>query len=261
MSTSPPGLLLREWRMRRRYSQLDLSVAAEVSTKHLSYIETGRSKPSPEMIVHLCEHLAVPLRTRNEILLAAGFAPRYGEASPDLTRDSELRSAVDQIVGSHSYPAVVVDGDWNLVSANAAASIFLDGVDSKLLTPPVNVIRLSLHPDGLAPRIANLDEYAEHILVRVRRTVANAPSHALEAILAEFVDIGRDAHLDDSQRPGLLMPLELVTPYGLIRMFSTITTFGSPRDATLEELAIETFYPADLDSRDRLAKTSERAST
>ena len=157
MTTSPPGLLLREWRTRRRYSQLDLSVAAEVSTRHLSYIETGRSRPSPEMIIHLCEHLAVPMRTRSEILLAAGFAPRYRQTRVEPAVDRELIDAVEQVVRSHGFPAVVVDGDWNLITTNTTATIFLDGVAPRLLDAPANVIRLSLDPDGLAPRITNFE--------------------------------------------------------------------------------------------------------
>lgn len=249
ITASPPGVMLREWRTLRRYSQLDLALAAEVSTKHLSYIETGRSKPSPEMIVHLCEHLDVPFRRRNEILLAAGFAPRYSDTRYDPTVDNDLRAAVEQIVQSNASPAIVVDRDWQLVTANPAALLFLEGVSAALLAPPINVIRVSLHPDGLAPRVANFDEYAAHILARTRRAVTQSPSPILEALLEEFAHLARP---ETTQRPGILLPLELHTTAGLLRLFSTITTFGSPRDATLEELAIETFYPADPDSRDRL---------
>jgi transcriptional regulator with XRE-family HTH domain len=251
MSSAAAGTLLREWRTRRRFSQLDLAVTAEVSAKHLSYIETGRSTPSPEMIVHLCEHLDVPLRRRNDILLAAGFAPRYSNSVFDPTVASDLRAAVEQIVSSHTFPAVVVDSDWHLVTANAAAFALLDGVAEHLLQSPSNVIRLSLHPDGLAGRIANFDDYARHILSRARRAVDHAPSAVLEALLDEFAHLATPGPTVGS---GILLPLELTTTAGLVRLFSTITTFGSPRDATLEELAIETFYPADPESQHRLTE-------
>lgn len=238
----PAGVLLREWRTRRRFSQLDLAYRAEVSPKHLSHIETGRSRPSPEMILHLCEHLDVPLGHRNEILLAAGHAPRYQRR--DFAHDRELQANVERIVNSHPYPAVVVDADWNLVSANAAAMMFLEGVAPELLAAPANVIRLSLHPDGLATRVVNFDAYAAHVLARVRRSAEHNPSPVLRALLDEFEHLAR--HVDDAV--GLILPLEISTPKGIVRMFSTITTFGAPRDVTLDELAIETFYPADDES-------------
>lgn len=243
MTRSPgAGAVLREWRVRRRFSQMELALQAAVSTKHLSYVETGRARPSPEMIVHLCEHLEVPLRHRNSILLAAGHAPRYPHSPYESAGGSDVRDVVDLVLGAHRYPAVVVDGRWDLVAANGAAGLFLDDVAVELLTPPVNVIRLSLHPDGLAPRVVNFAEYAGHVLARVRRLIANAPDPVLEQLLAEF------EHLETitPDRPdGVVLPLELRVPNGVVRMFSTITTFGSPRDVTLSELAIETFYPAD----------------
>lgn len=236
------GTVLREWRVRRRFSQMDLALHANVSTKHLSYVETGRARPSPEMILHLCEHLDVPLRERNTILLAAGHAPRYHHGTYDSPTNTAVRDVVDMVLAAHRYPAIVVDGQWNLVSANDPANLFLDNIDVELLTPPINVIRLSLHERGLAPRVANFTEYASHILARVRRLVAHTPDPVLEGLLAEF------AHLDTATSmgtDGIVLPLELRTPNGVIKMFSTITTFGSPRDVTLSELAIETFYPAD----------------
>jgi transcriptional regulator with XRE-family HTH domain len=233
---------LREWRVRRRFSQMELALQAAVSTKHLSYVETGRARPSPEMIVHLCEHLEVPLRHRNSILLAAGHAPRYPHSSYESPEGSEVRGVVDMVLAAHRYPAVVVDARWDLVAANAAAGVFLDDVAAELLAPPINVIRLSLHEGGLAPRVVNFAEYAGHVLARLRRLVANGPDPVLEALLTEF------GHLEailPERSDGVVLPLQLRAPAGVIRMFSTITTFGTPRDVTLSELAIETFFPAD----------------
>lgn len=253
MPSSAPGVLLREWRTRRRYSQLDLALAADVSAKHLSYIETGRSRPSPEMIVHLCDHLDVPLRGRNDILVAAGFAPRYGDTTYDAT-DGQLRAAVDTIVAANPYPTVVVDRHWNLVTANPSAGVFLAGVAEHLLAPPANVIRISLHPDGLAPRIVNFTDYTAHVLRRVRRAASVGTSATLGTILEDYAPLTGG---DGDDRPSLLLTMDLDTPAGVIRFFSTITTFGSPYDATLEELALETFYPADPTSRRRLADLTD----
>ncbi|MEQ1699532.1 MAG: helix-turn-helix transcriptional regulator [Ilumatobacteraceae bacterium] len=235
------GVMLRDWRARRRFSQLDLSLAAGVSAKHLSYVETGRSRPSPEMVLHLCEHLEVPLRERNAILLAAGHAPSYPQLSYD-DATSEVRELVDLVVAAHRYPAIVVDSRWNLVAANAAASLFLVGVAEHLLVPTTNVLRLSLHADGLRPRVLNFDEYAGHVLARLRRVVAHHPDPALTALLQEFadLDVAAPEHTD-----GVVMPLVLDVDGTPVRMITTIATFGSPREVTLSELAIETFYPAD----------------
>lgn len=255
MSTvrTAPGPLLRDWRQRRRFSQLDLAVRAEVSAKHLSYVETGRSRPSPEMIVHLCEHLDVPLHERNQILLAAGHAPRYRDRAGGHSFDPELRSVIETIINAHDAPAIVVDRHWDLVTFNAAAALLLEGIEATMLHPPVNVVRLSLHADGLASRIVNFDEYASHMLQRVRRIAAHTPSSTLAAIIADF------GHLTDGVSPpctgpaeALVVPLVFRTDQGELRFFSTIATFGSPLDATLDDLAIETFYPADTTTRERV---------
>ncbi|MGQ0743485.1 MAG: helix-turn-helix domain-containing protein [Acidimicrobiales bacterium] len=237
---------MRDWRTLRRYSQLELALVAEVSTKHLSYIETGRSRPSPEMIVHLCEHLDVPLRPRNAILLAAGHAPRYVLTDYHHGLDSAVRRAVDQLIASHSDPAVAVDRDWSLITSNAAAAIFLDGVARDLLVPPINVIRLSLHPEGLAPRIQNFDDYAAHVLARVKRANSSSPAPVLEQLLTDFAYLAKRRSSDAT---GIFLTLDLRTDAGPIRFFSTVTTFGSPRDVALEEFALETFHPADPTSR------------
>jgi hypothetical protein len=198
--------------------------------------------------VHLCEHLHVPLRARNDILFAAGFAPRYTHSKLDDAAADELRATIEQLVHAHTTPTVVVDRDWTLVTANASANLFLQGVAPELLEPPVNVLRLSLHPDGLASRIANFDEYATHLLTRVQHATTAAPSPVLDAVLDEFGHlVGHPA----TGQPGIYLTLDLDGPTGIISFFSTITVFGSPRDVTLDELALETFHPADQLSRRR----------
>jgi transcriptional regulator with XRE-family HTH domain len=242
--------MLRDWRCRRRHSQLDLATRAEVSAKHLSYVETGRAKPSPEMILHLCQHLDVPLRDRNAILLAAGYAPHFHDATLDQRDPNELRPLIDLVISEHRFPTIVVDAQWNLVAANSAVAILMEHVAAELLAPPTNVIRLSLRSDGLAPHIVNFIDYAAHIINRLRRTVDHRPDAELQALLDEFAHLAAPGA---TQHPGVLLPLKLRTSRGVIAMFSTISTFGSPHDVTLAELAIETFYPADDHSRSLLA--------
>ncbi len=249
MASSATGELLRAWRTRRRYSQLDLALAAQVSTKHLSYIETGRARPSAEMILHLTEHLSVPLRARNEILASAGFAPRYRDVRRDADSDARIVSLLDDLISTHPYPTVAVDDDWNLVTANAAAAIFLVGVAAHLLVPPINVIRLSLHPDGLASRVDNFAAYAAHVCARIRSATARAPSRVLDELLTEFAHLEREATRAGAE--DLFLTLDLTTDAGVIRFFSTITIFGAPRDVALDGIALETFHPADDLSRAR----------
>ena len=250
--TAPPrvGELLRDWRQRRRRSQLDLAVEAEVSARHLSFVETGRSKPSRELLLHLAEHLDVPLRERNQWLLAAGFAPLYPESSLETDRMEPVRAALDKILAGHEpYPAVIVDRHWDLVAANTAAlGVLTDGVAPALLEPPVNALRVSLHPDGLAPRIANLAEYSAHLLTRLRREHAVSGDPALLALHDELrdypgVDDGAGHHPDPASL--LFVPLVLRSPAGELTFFSTLATFGTALDVTVAELNIEAFFPAD----------------
>ena len=189
MATRPPvGALLREWRHRRRLSQLELALQAGVSSRHLSFVETGRSRPSPEMVLQLSEHLEVPLRDRNDLLLAAGYAPAFAQRELDAPEMGPVRDAIDQVLRGHEpYPALVVDRHWGLVAANRAVAPLIEGVDEQLLEAPVNVLRLSLHPDGLAPRILNLYEWREHLLERLGREALQSGDPALVALHDELV--------------------------------------------------------------------------
>jgi transcriptional regulator with XRE-family HTH domain len=244
------GELLRSWRQRRRLSQLDLALEAEVSARHLSFVETGRSKPSRELTLHLAEHLDVPLRERNSLLLAAGYAPMFHETPLDTELMTPVRDALDKILNAHQpYPAVIVDRRWDLVAANQAAlSVLTEGVDPVLLAPPANALRVSLHPDGLAPRIANLTEYAAHVLDRLRRQAAVAADPVLDDLhdeLSDYVDITGMAADDHDAARRLFVPLRLRSADGELAFFSTLATFGTALDITVAELAIESFFPAD----------------
>ncbi len=243
------GELLRSWRLRRRMSQLDLAVEAEVSTRHLSFVETGRSKPSKELVVHLAEHLEVPLRDRNSLLLAAGYAPAYQERPLDDVAMTPVRTALDKILAGHEpYPAVIVDRRWDLVSANdAAMAILTDGVSPELLAPPVNALKVSLHPHGLAPRILNFAEYSAHLLTRLHRQAVRAADPDLFDLYAELraypgVEAGGGAGEDPASM--LFVPLRLRLADGReASYFSTLATFGTALDVTVGELAIESFFP------------------
>jgi transcriptional regulator with XRE-family HTH domain len=251
---SPPrrvGELLRDWRQRRRLSQLELAVEAEVSTRHLSFVETGRSRPSRELVVHLAEHLDVPLRDRNRLLLAAGYAPVYPETPLEAGPMAPVRAALDTILTGHEpFPAVIVDRRWDLVSANGPAlAILAEGVAPGLLQPPVNALRVSLHPDGLASRITNLGQYSAHLLARLRRQVAVSPDTDMEDLIAELqgypgVEEAPSTALDPAAL--LFVPLRLRTSAGPeLSFFSTLATFGTALDITLADLSIESFFPAD----------------
>jgi transcriptional regulator with XRE-family HTH domain len=242
---------VRDWRLRRRRSQLDLAIEADVSARHLSFVETGRSAPSRELLLHLAEHLDVPLRERNQWLLAAGYAPVYRQTPLDDDRMAPVRAALDTILAGHEpYPAVIVDHCWNLVSANAAAlRILTAGVAPDLLAPPVNALRVSLHPDGLAPRIANLAEYGAHVLARLQRQAILTADPAMTALHEELrgypgVDAGYSTAVDPATM--LFVPLVLdVSPTARLTFFSTLATFGTALDITLAELSIEAFLPGD----------------
>ncbi len=242
------GPLLRDWRLRRRLSQLELASESGVSTRHVSFVETGRSKPSRELLLHLAEHLEVPLRERNAMLLAAGFSPAYPAAdlaSPELI---PVRRALEQLLERHQpFPAVVVDRRWDLVLGNSGIGVFLELVDPALLAPPANVVRVTLHPDGLAPHIVNFDQYARHLQQRLRRQVLVTGDVRIAALLEE-VETYPGVPDAASHPPGvddLVLPLRLRSPHGELAFFTTVATLGTPSDVTLEELSIELFYPLD----------------
>jgi transcriptional regulator with XRE-family HTH domain len=258
------GNLLREWRQRRRLSQLDLALEADISTRHLSFLETGRAQPSREMVLRLAEQLDVPLRERNALLMAAGYAPVFSErplADPAL---QAARRAIALILAGHEpYPALAIDRHWTLVASNRAIQPLLAGAEPSLLQPPVNVLRLSLHPAGLAPRIANLAEWRTHLLARLRRQIEVTADPVLETLLRELCDYPVTS--DDRPGPhgggldygGVAVPLQLLTPHGLLSFLSTTTIFGTPVDITLSELALESFFPADAATLDALTRMAQ----
>jgi transcriptional regulator with XRE-family HTH domain len=241
------GGLIREWRQRRHLSQLDLANLAEVSTRHLSYVENGRSRPTSAMILRLCERLEVPLREQNRMLLAGGYAPAHPEHRLTDPPMAEANAALEAILQAHMpYPALVVDRRWELITANESAFSLFDGIDEDLLEPPVNVIRLSVHPRGLAPRIVNLTEWRAHLAHRLRREYDATGDPELAALAEEVAD----GAAPDAGSAALVVPLDLrVSDDTVLSFISTTTVFGTPREVTLSELAIEAFYPADEATR------------
>jgi transcriptional regulator with XRE-family HTH domain len=246
----PVGELLREWRERRRLSQLELALDAEISTRHLSFVETGRSRPSREMVLHLAEQLDLPLRERNRLLLAAGYAPVYAETALNAPLLSEVRAAVRQVLRGHEpYPAVVVDRGWHLVDANASVALFTESVAPDLLEPPANVLRVSLHPEGMAPHIVNLGEWRAHLLGRLRRQVAQTADPELAQLYDELRAYPCDQPEIELPGPGaVVVPLRIRYRGQELSFFSTVATFGTPLDITVAELVIESFFPADPDT-------------
>jgi transcriptional regulator with XRE-family HTH domain len=250
------GELLRSWRQRRNLSQLELALDSEVSARHLSFIETGRARPSREMVLHLAEQLEVPLRDRNGLLLAAGYAPLYRERPVDGAEMEPVREALDRFLRAHEpYPAVVVDRHWNLVAANAAAGVLTRGVAPHLLEPPANALRATLHPEGMAPRVLNLAEWSAHLLHLLRRRAAITGDEELRRLHAELVaypGVEAAAPRAPNLDAEIVLPLRLRTDRGDLSFLSTQTTFGTAADITLEELSIEAFYPADAATADAL---------
>lgn len=256
------GDLLRHWRQRRRLSQLAFACEAEISAKHLCFIETGRAKPSREMLLHLCEHLEVPLRERNRTLLAAGYAPAFPERPLDDAALAAARRAVEQVLAGHEpYPALAVDRHWNLVSANRALGPLLAGVAPELMQPPVNVLRLSLHPRGLAPKIENLPQWRAHLLSRLRQQRDTSADPVLAELLRELADLPQPEAAAEPPEAGadIVVPLRMATDRGILSLISTTTVFGTPVDVTLSELAIEAFFPADTATATLLRSLAEEA--
>lgn len=252
------GEQLRDWRQRRRMSQLDLAAGADLSTRHLSFVETGRAKPSRDMVQRLSEALELPLRSRNALLIAAGFAPSYPERAFETS--STAREVVQRILDCHMpFPALAVDRHWHLVASNAAVPALMAGASPELLEPPVNVLRLSLHPEGLAPRIANLAEWKRHIVERLRHQVAESGDPVLEELIDELRAYPAPASKAPAAATGevpIAVPLVFDSPVGELSFLSTTTVFGTPAEVTLSELAIESFFPADAQTGERLRQLS-----
>jgi transcriptional regulator with XRE-family HTH domain len=260
VTTTPPaiGEMLRSWRRRRNLSQLELSLNAAVSSRHVSFVETGRARPSREMVLRLADELEVPLRERNSLLLAAGYAPVYAERPLDSPEMGTVRQALDRFLRAHEpYPAVVVDRYHNLVAANDALELLLDGVAPELLEPPANGMRIALHPRGMAPRTLNLPEWSAHLLHRVRRQAQITGDERLASLydeLSGYPGVEAGAPQAEIEASEIVLPLRLRDRdgEGELAFFSTLSTFGTAVDITLSELAIEAFYPANARTAMRL---------
>ena len=240
------GKLLRGWRERRRLSQLDLALRAEVSARHVSFIETGRARPTSEMIIRLAQQLEVPLRERNVLLLSGGYAPAYPANGLTDAPMSAVHEAIEHVLRAHEpFPAVVIDGGWDLVAANDAVPVLTEGAAEALLEPPVNVLRLSLHPEGMASRIVNLAEWRAHLLHRLNHDIESTGDPALIALRDELATYPGPQPATRPDTRAILVPLRVRVHDSVLSLFSTTTVFGTPRDVTLSELAIESFYPAD----------------
>jgi transcriptional regulator with XRE-family HTH domain len=271
------GPLLREWRERRRLSQLGLAVEAGVSARHVSFVENGRARPSQEMVLHLAERLEVPLRERNQLLLSAGYAPVYGQRTLDDAEMQPVREAIGLVLRGHEpYPALVVDQHWTMVAANSGLAALTEGVAPELLAEPVNVLRVALHPDGLAPRILNLTEWRTHLLERLDRQIAATSDRVLVSLREELAaypvpgGAGDDGHGPGAHAHGahgrarhgnaaedtaatdgaqiardIVVSLRLRAGEAELAFFSTVATFGTAVDVTVSELSIESFFPAD----------------
>ena len=247
---APFGEHLRAWRQRRRLSQFDLAQEADISTRHLSFVETGRSGPSREMVLRLAERLNIPLRERNTLLVAAGYAPMYRERPLDDPALAAARAAVDLVLKAHEpNPALAIDRYYNMVAANRVVPLFMDGIPADLLQTPINLVRLSLHPRGLATRIVNLQQWRGHVLERLRQQIGVTADPQLQQLLDEvraypLPSQDNDTHLA-GELLGVVMPLQLRSPHGILSFITTVTVFGTPNDVTLQELAVESFFPAD----------------
>jgi len=245
------GELLRDWRGRRHRSQLDLALSVGVSARHLSFVETGRAKPSPELVLALASHLDVPLRERNTLLIAAGYAPRFAETPLDDAAMARVSAALQRLLDAHDpYPGVVLDRYWNVVASNAAAGMLVGALPAALVGPPLNVFRASLHPDGLAKVTRNFAEWATYLVATLRRLVVRTADPVLDALLSEVAAYPNVAELLDAPEwlpddVALLVPCRLVMGGAELSLFTTLTTFGTPRDITLDDLAVELFFPAD----------------
>ncbi|OYD51150.1 helix-turn-helix domain-containing protein [Acidovorax kalamii] len=242
---------LRTWRQQRHLSQLELADEADISTRHVSFMETGRTNPSRDMVLRLCERLAIPLRERNALLVAAGYAPMYRERALDDPALAAARQAVELVLKGHEpCPAIALDRCWNVVATNRAALALLSAhVSPELLAPPINVFRLSLHPQGLAPRIANLAQWRAHLFERLRQQIQATADPTLIALQAELQEYPAPEETTPlvlaGEMLGVVMPFCFESVHGMLSLISTTTIFGTPVDVTLQELAVESFFPAD----------------
>jgi transcriptional regulator with XRE-family HTH domain len=262
--TQPVGNLLRDWRRRRHLSQLELACEADISTRHLSFLETGRSSPSREMVLHLAEQLEIPLRERNVLLVAAGYAPVFPKRPLDDPALRAARKAIDLVLAGHEpYPALAIDRHWTLVASNNAVTRLLAGADPSLLEPPVNVLGLSLHPKGIAPRIANFTQWRAHLLARLRRQIEVTADPVLAELMRELRgyptsdEAESSKPVTDGDYADVVVPFQLVAEGNILSFFSTTTIFGTPVDITLSELAIESFFPADAATAQTLRLLAE----
>ncbi|KOG55348.1 XRE family transcriptional regulator [Streptomyces griseoflavus] len=255
--TAGVGALLREWRLRRRVSQLDLALRADSSARHISFVETGRSRPSREMVLRLAEHLDVPVRDRNVLLIAAGYAPGFPETPLNDPSMDALRGGVERLLAVYEpFPALVVDGTYHVVAANRGIQALMAGVGAELLEPPLNAMRITLHPAGLAPRIRNFLEWREHLLTQMQRQLAVVRSAPLRALFEEVSGYplpagGRETAADGGHAPYAL-PMVIEHDGRVLSFISTIATFNTPMDVTVSELALETFLPADQETAGHL---------
>lgn len=240
------GMLLRQWRERRRLSQFELALRVEVSARHLSYVETGRSRPTPAMILRLTEHLDVPLRERNVVLLAGGYAPVYPQHGLDAPQLARVCDALRLVLDGHApYPAVVLNRWWEMVDANDAVGVLVEGCAADLLEPPVNVLRLSLHPRGIAPRIANLGQWRAHLLEQLRHRVELTGDEQLQELQRELIEYpGGDVSAVAAPHD-VVLPMRLRHRGQELSLFSIVAQVGTAADVTVDELAIESFYPTD----------------
>jgi transcriptional regulator with XRE-family HTH domain len=258
------GALLREWRQRRNLSQLELALRSAVSARHLSFIETGRAQPSREMVLHLADRLDVPLRDRNRLLLAAGFAPVFGERSLDESEMAPVREALERFLAAHEpYPALVVDRHWNVLAANRGVAYVNRDVAPELRDPSANALRIALHPDGLAGRISNLANWSAYLLARLRREIEATGDPELELLYEELVAYPGTTTEFDPAGPlnsnDALFMQELRLDHTDLAFFCTLTTFGTPRDLTLAELSIVAFYPANRQTAEALSAAVNEA--
>jgi transcriptional regulator with XRE-family HTH domain len=263
MAVAEPGVgpLLRAWRQRRRLSQLDLALEAGVSARHVSFVETGRSRPSADMVLHLADQLEVPLRDRNALLLAAGYAPAYGERPLDSPEMAPVREAMERVLAAHDpYPAFIVDRQWERILANQGVGLLIEGIAPELMEEPVNVMRVALHPDGVAPRIVNHAEWRAHLLERLGRQVALTGDPAVRTLLEEVSAYPAPEHDGPHGDAGVFVPLRVRTSEGELEFFSTIATFGTAVDITVAELSIESFFPADDVTREAMRRYVAAAS-